>query len=152
MLTALDELDVVAKEIATLYPNTGFYFDLGELRGYNYHTGIVFAAYLPGQGHAVAKGGRYDGIGKAFGCSRPATGFSTDLQTLLGLESGNYERNIEGTTIFAPLDADASIVQSLRRQGERVVRQLPGQETDARDMGCDCQLIYRHGEWVVEPL
>ncbi len=150
--TALDELSSIAKEITALHPNTGLYFDLGELRGYNYHTGIVFAAYLPGQGHAVAKGGRYDGIGKSFGRSRPATGFSTDLQTLLELKPESSKHCIEGITIFAPLDADAVVVQSLRRQGERVVRQLPGQKTDARSMGCDRQLICCDGEWLVEPL
>lgn len=149
---ALDELEVIAREITSLYPGTGFYFDLGELRGYNYHTGVVFAAYLPDQGQAVAKGGRYDGIGEAFGRSRPATGFSTDLKALLELKAESTEDCTEGATIFAPADADAAIVQTLRRQGERVVRQLPGQETEAAGMGCNRQLICRDGEWLVEPL
>ncbi len=58
----------------------------------------------------------------------------------------------EGKTIFAPVDADAALVQSLRRRGERVVRQLPGQATEAVGMGCNHQLICRDGEWLVEPL
>ncbi|MGO0305549.1 ATP phosphoribosyltransferase regulatory subunit [Endozoicomonas acroporae] len=156
--TALDELGLIAREITSLYPGADFYFDLGELRGYNYHTGVVFAAYLPGQGQAIAKGGRYDGIGEAFGRSRPATGFSTDLKTLmelkalLELKTESTDDCTEGKTIFAPVDADAALVQSLRRQGERVVRQLPGQATEAAGMGCNHQLICRDGEWLVEPL
>nr|MDT0250012.1 ATP phosphoribosyltransferase regulatory subunit [Endozoicomonas sp.] len=149
---ALDELEAIAREITRLYPGTGFYFDLGELRGYNYHTGVVFAAYLPDQGQAVAKGGRYDGVGEAFGRSRPATGFSTDLKALLELKAESAKDCIEGTTIFAPVDVDAAVVQTLRRQGERVVRQLPGEETDAAGMGCNHQLICRDGEWLVEPV
>ncbi|MGB1270495.1 MAG: ATP phosphoribosyltransferase regulatory subunit, partial [Endozoicomonas sp.] len=152
VVCALDDLEAIAREISELYPSVGFYFDLGELRGYNYHTGVVFAAYVPGQGQAVAKGGRYDGIGEVFGRARPATGFSTDLKVLMALMPGTlYERN-ERKTVFAPVNADAATVQALRRQGERVVRQLPGQETEAAGMGCSHQLICYDGEWLAEPL
>ena len=146
---ALDELEQIAREITAQYPQVELYFDLGELRGYNYHTGIVFAAYLPGQGQAIAKGGRYDGIGKAFGRARPATGFSTDLKVLLDLKP---EKPEQGKTVFASVDVDPAIVQDLRRQGERVVRQLPGQQTGAAEMGCDHQLVCRNGEWLVESI
>ena len=57
-------------------------FDLAELRGYHYHSGVVFDAYCDGVTGAVARGGRYDEVGKAFGRARPATGFSIDLRTL----------------------------------------------------------------------
>ncbi|MGB0360316.1 MAG: ATP phosphoribosyltransferase regulatory subunit, partial [Endozoicomonas sp.] len=150
---ALDELEIIAKEVSELYSGTGFYLDLGELRGYNYHTGIVFAAYLPDQGQAIAKGGRYDGIGEAFGRSRPATGFSTDLKALLELhQARNVSDDAEVVTIFAPLDANAGTIQVLRQQGKRVVRQLPGQKTDAANIGCSHQLTCRDGKWLVEPL
>jgi len=69
------------------WPELPIHVDLAELRGYRYHTGVVFAAYVPGQGQAVAQGGRYDEIGQVFGRARPATGFSTDLATLLRLSS-----------------------------------------------------------------
>jgi ATP phosphoribosyltransferase regulatory subunit len=57
-------------------------FDLAELRGYHYHSGVVFDAYCEGVSGAVARGGRYDEVGKAFGRARPATGFSIDLRGL----------------------------------------------------------------------
>jgi ATP phosphoribosyltransferase regulatory subunit len=56
--------------------------DLAELRGYRYHSGAVFDAYCDGVTGAVARGGRYDEVGKAFGRARPATGFSIDLRSL----------------------------------------------------------------------
>jgi ATP phosphoribosyltransferase regulatory subunit len=59
-------------------------FDLAELRGYHYHSGVVFDAYCDGVAGAVARGGRYDEVGKAFGRARPATGFSIDLRSLAG--------------------------------------------------------------------
>jgi ATP phosphoribosyltransferase regulatory subunit len=59
-------------------------FDLAELRGYHYHSGVVFDAYCDGVSGAVARGGRYDEVGKAFGRARPATGFSIDLRSLAG--------------------------------------------------------------------
>jgi ATP phosphoribosyltransferase regulatory subunit len=71
--------------VAALWPELPIHIDLAELRGYHYHTGVLFAAYVPGQGQAVAQGGRYDEIGQVFGRARPATGFSTDLATLLRL-------------------------------------------------------------------
>ena len=58
--------------------------DLAELRGYHYHSGVVFDAYCAGVVGPVARGGRYDEVGKAFGRSRPATGFSIDLRELAG--------------------------------------------------------------------
>lgn len=57
-------------------------YDLAELRGYGYHSGIVFAAYTAGRSRAIAQGGRYDEVGKVFGRARPATGFSMDLREL----------------------------------------------------------------------
>jgi ATP phosphoribosyltransferase regulatory subunit len=60
-------------------------FDLAELRGYHYHSGVVFDAYCDGVTGVVARGGRYDDVGKAFGRARPATGFSIDLRALAGV-------------------------------------------------------------------
>ncbi len=134
------------------WPELPIHVDLAELRGYHYHTGVVFAAYAPGQGQAVAQGGRYDEIGQVFGRARPATGFSTDLATLLLLGSAPEAAS---TGIYAPAVADAALdrcVAELRGRGERVIRELPGATVKPEDLGCDRRLIWREGEWSVIPL
>lgn len=152
VLAALDYLQHMADLIDRQLDNVTLHFDLAELRGYNYHTGAVFAAFVPGQGSAVAKGGRYDDIGRVFGRARPATGFSTDLKTLLSL-SRAQPAPLGG--IFAPAEQDSALrdkIAALRQQGERVVCALPGQAGGAGEMGCDRQLRKRDGQWQVEPL
>jgi ATP phosphoribosyltransferase regulatory subunit len=67
-------------------------FDLAELRGYHYHSGVVFDAYCDGVSGAVARGGRYDEVGKAFGRPRPATGFSIELRSLASAMKGNKKK------------------------------------------------------------
>lgn len=84
---ALDALERVVAELRRVSPSTSIHVDLAELRGYRYHTGVVFAAFVPGHGREIARGGRYDGVGAEFGASRPATGFSADLNELLRLGS-----------------------------------------------------------------
>lgn len=85
---ALNELIEIADSLAGRFPGLPLYFDLGELRGYHYHTGVVFAAFVPGVGQSIAQGGRYDDIGADFGRARPATGFSTDLKSLVTSRPG----------------------------------------------------------------
>jgi len=68
-------------------------FDLAELRGYHYHSGVVFDAYCAGIAGPVARGGRYDEVGKAFGRARPATGFSIDLRALASVKSNGKKKN-----------------------------------------------------------
>jgi ATP phosphoribosyltransferase regulatory subunit len=75
---ALDMLDALDREVGEM----DLAYDLAELRGYGYHSGVVFAAYAGGRSHAVAQGGRYDEVGRVFGRARPATGFSMDLREL----------------------------------------------------------------------
>lgn len=151
---ALDELIAIADELGVRYPELPLYFDLSELRGYHYHTGVVFAAFVPGVGQSIAQGGRYDDIGADFGRARPATGFSTDLKTLVGL--GQLEQAKPPVGIWAPDSHDVylwQVVQRLRRQGERVVQALPGQQiADAKGCGCDRQLLLCDGQWQVAPL
>ena len=84
-LAAVDALQEVAVDIRRQLPDMDIYFDLAELRGYHYHTGLVFAAYVPGCGQALANGGRYNDVGAVFGRARPATGFATDLKALMAL-------------------------------------------------------------------
>jgi len=84
---ALETLRALAK--ASRVPVS---FDLAELRGYHYHSGVVFDAYCDGVTGAVARGGRYDEVGKAFGRARPATGFSIDLRALASMKKSNGKR------------------------------------------------------------
>jgi ATP phosphoribosyltransferase regulatory subunit len=126
--------------------------DLAELRGYHYHTGMVYTAFVPGHGEGIAFGGRYDDIGSAFGRARPATGFSTDVKSLLNLQS-TEENNVKG--IFAPVSDDASLqkkINELRASGEIVVQELQGQQATANEMNCDQQLAQEKGEWVIKKI
>lgn len=150
-LDDIRELRGIAAALARRYPEQSLYFDLSELRGYEYHTGVVFAAYIPGFGEAVAKGGRYDHIGEVFGRKRPATGFDADLKTLLALGGRNYA---EPDKIFAPAGDDPellSCIARLRGEGRQVVVELEGQRESAREMGCGSRLVHVNGEWRVEP-
>lgn len=147
---ALDELAAIAALVQTRLPGVNLYFDLSELRGYHYHTGLVFAALVPGWGQAVANGGRYDHVGEVFGRARPATGFSTDLKALIALSQ--REATDGGNAIAAPCDDDLALwhaVQALRAEGEQVVALLPGQVIAA---GCNRQLVLREGRWQVAAL
>ena len=149
---ALANLEQIAAALQQALPDLNLHFDLAELRGYRYHTGAVFAAYAPGRGQAIAVGGRYDGIGKAFGQARPATGFSTDLRTLVALSDASLP---PVTAIFAPADEDADLqktIAELRARGERVITALPGQAGGAAEMGCDRQLVRTAQGWVVKPV
>ncbi len=154
VLESLEGLVKVADQLAARYPQLPLYFDLGELRGYHYHTGVVFAVFVPGVGQSIAQGGRYDDIGADFGRARPATGFSTDLKTLVSL--GNAQLIAPSVGVWAPSSTDTSLWQAicrLRDQGERVVQALEGQGGDAaRDAGCDRHLQLQAGSWVVAPL
>jgi len=145
----LKELQSVAELVKKRIPDAPLYFDLAELRGYHYHTGIVFAAYVPGTGQGIAFGGRYNGIGIAFGRARPATGFSTDIKTLLALSSLSYK---EQQGIYAPYKNDPALlkmIDKLREKGETVISELPGQKGNAKEMGCDRKLVRKAGMWKV---
>lgn len=159
IIAALDDLDAVARYFSNLLPDVNLFFDLAELRGFKYHTGMVFSAYIPGHGQAVAQGGRYDGIGKHFGRSRPATGFSTDLAHLVSLSGINkeLEEKLNSQAIFAPYvnDFDEILEQEiniLRSSGERVVRELPGQSLDLIEMGCNRCLQKNGSNWIIVEL
>ena len=147
---ALDELEQVAQRVSRQHPDVPLHFDLAELRGFHYHTGVVFAAYQSGQGKSIAQGGRYDDIGKVFGRARPATGFSADLRSLIALGS-DAPQTTGG--IFAPAGDDPQLwdkIRELRAAGERVVCEMPGQEGDATAAGCNQILLSQDGHWVVQ--
>lgn len=144
---AIAELEVVAQRVSKRMPEVNLYFDLSELRGFHYHTGLVFAALVDGRGQAVASGGRYDHIGEVFGRARPATGFSTDLKALIGLLPAVAENS---AAILAPDNDDADLwasIQSLRAAGETVIVALATVAPAAQS--CDRELKNIDGRWQV---
>ena len=147
-LVAVGALQDVACDIRRQLPDLDIYFDLAELRGYHYHTGLVFAAYVAGCGQALANGGRYNDVGAVFGRARPATGFATDLKALMTMLPipGAGEGAISMPDAADPaLDAQ---VRGLRAAGEVVINCLSG----APDPRCDRQLVEVNGQWLVTPL
>lgn len=145
---AIDCLEALAGKLKRRDPSVSLYFDLAELRGYHYHTGLVFSALVPQRGRALAWGGRYDDIGEVFGRARPATGFNVDLKALLALAPPAERVG----AVLAPADEDTGLwqtVQRLRGEGERVIYAMPGQTDTA---GCDRQLVREGDQWVVKPL
>lgn len=152
--TALDSLARTAEALTAARPDLTLHFDLGELRGYRYHTGIVFAAYTPGVSGELARGGRYDDIGAVFGRGRPATGFSADLKALLrATGSAGNDGNARGA-IAAPWSGDDGLrrrVAELRAAGETVIWTLPGHDPSQMDARCNRRLIRTEdGDWRIE--
>jgi ATP phosphoribosyltransferase regulatory subunit len=155
-LPALPEIAHALAELAAMADATPagaatLHFDLAELRGYHYHSGVVFAAYTAGHATAIAAGGRYDEVGRAFGRARPATGFSLDLievSTLVGAEP-------RAGAVIAPAGDDAGLlaaIEALRASGEIVVVDLPGDERPVAGLECSRALVRHAGKWRVEPL
>ncbi|MDH3342561.1 MAG: ATP phosphoribosyltransferase regulatory subunit [Gammaproteobacteria bacterium] len=146
---AIDYLEKTAELIMARFENVAFNFDLAELHGYHYQTGVVFAAFVPGTGEAIARGGRYDDIGQIFGRARAATGFSTDLKLLDNLTTRQFEKI---NRVFAPASADTALqnkIAEIRSQGVCVVEQLSGQSGDAKAMQCNQQLELVDGAWQI---
>ena len=141
---ALNDLTQVAKDLADL--GVGLSFDLAELRGYHYHSGMVFAAYAQGCSGPLAFGGRYDEVGQAFGRARPATGFSLDLRGLVkALPALKVKK-----AILAPYGNEASLINkinSLRASGEKVIQELPGHDVHIAELNCDRKLVNQAGQW-----
>jgi len=151
---AIAYLSELAEAVSARFPQVTLYFDLAELRGYEYHTGVVFAALTPAFGQAIAKGGRYDDIGKVFGRARPATGFSADLKVLSELSEVPL---MKVDAIAMPTEVDLSSEQSqslwsmqsqLRMQGERLVAQLCDSPAPQE---CSRQLVWQNDAWKIVP-
>lgn len=144
--TALDELETLARQAGSAATVT---VDLADLRGYHYHSGAMFAAYVTGLPNAVARGGRYDHVGEAFGRSRPATGFSMDLRELARLMPGAERKR----AIRAPWSTDSALrekITELRKQGEVVIQTLPGHENDQDEFDCDRAVVWENGNWILK--
>lgn len=151
---ALAELEAIAGKLSAVFPQLPLSFDLAELRGYHYHTGVVFAAFVPSVGREIARGGRYDNIGEVFGRARPATGFSADLK-LLSVLSKDVIPVEPAELIFAPAldDSDlAEAVRDLRAQGRAVLQELPGQAGSCESMGCTALLEKENQTWIVKAI
>jgi ATP phosphoribosyltransferase regulatory subunit len=151
---ALADLEAIAEKLAARFPSLPISFDFAELRGYHYHTGMVFAAFVPSVGREIARGGRYDNIGAVFGRARPATGFSADLKLLSSLSKQSFQIE-KRELIFAPYSDDVALnekIRDLRAQQLAVVQQLPGQTGSAKELGCTSMLKQENQNWVVRPL
>ncbi|MFY0665036.1 MAG: ATP phosphoribosyltransferase regulatory subunit [Natronospirillum sp.] len=154
-LNALRELVTVMQK---KHPEVRLHLDLAELRDYNYHTGLVFSLFHKEHGHAVAKGGRYDDTGAAYGRSRPATGFSADLKTLGGLTDPSIRQ--QRRRIYAPVLAndgqdDTTLqrtIAQLRAEGSVVVQGFSQQPDEAAELECSHRLSELSGTWQVTPL
>ncbi|MEY8203929.1 MAG: ATP phosphoribosyltransferase regulatory subunit [Bermanella sp.] len=145
---SLANLKTICSAIQARFPQVNIFLDLAELRGFDYHTGVVFAAYVAGHGQAVAQGGRYDDTGAVFGRARAATGFSADLKQWIQVIDNNASA-VEA--IFAPHDADWSAVCELRSQGKRVISGLSSNDTPAAS-GCTSSLVCENSQWIVKAL
>jgi ATP phosphoribosyltransferase regulatory subunit len=149
---ALDTLErIVSAPVWLRHPALELSIDLADLRGYRYHNGVSFAAYVRGRPDAVARGGRYDGVGAVFGRARPATGFSIELRDLASLG----EPCSAPAAILAPALEDIeldSVIARLRSTGEIVIRCMPDEPATPTWIRCDRSLVRVGSEWLVQPL
>jgi ATP phosphoribosyltransferase regulatory subunit len=145
---ALAQLDKLVAAVAGLSQDVELSIDLADLRGYQYHSGVMFAAYVDQLPQPIARGGRYDHVGQAFGRSRPATGFSLDLLTLANLAPIAKRKS----AILAPWSADPALsakVAELRNAGEVVIEGIPGEAVETAEYICDRELLKQANAWNV---
>ena len=141
---ALDHLSWLGRHL----PGVVVSFDLADLRGYQYYTGVRFSVYAASASDALARGGRYDEVGSVFGRKRPAVGFSLDVKVLARAAVARPLR----AAVRAPWAEDAELraaVAQLRQHGETVVCVLPGHESEVDEFECDRELVKTAGQWVV---
>jgi len=146
---ALADLERIVSAAAQLSVNLELSIDLADLRGYQYHSGVMFAAYVDQLPQPIARGGRYDHVGQAFGRPRPATGFSLDLLTLANLSP----MNVRKLAILAPWVEDAALskaITTLRSQGEVVIQVPVGTAAEAAEYECDRELVKQGSSWEVK--
>lgn len=125
--------------------------DLADLRGYAYESGAMFSLYVPGLPNAVARGGRYDHVGEAFGRARPATGFSLDLRELARLlPTAERKHSIRAPWGNAPELREK--IAGLRKAGEVVIQSLPGHDNEQDEFECDRVLVLEDSNWILKNL
>ncbi len=145
----IDDLTTLSERI-TAQSDVSINIDLAELRGYHYHTGMIYTVFVPGDGEGIAFGGRYDDIGSMSEHSRAATGFSTDVKSLLRFQT---DQNRPISKIYAPASSDPTLqetINALRNQGKVVIQELQGQQATGYEMGCDKELVIEQGQWLVK--
>lgn len=153
----VDELRKIADLSARQVSNAPLYFDVTEFQGYRYHTGMTFAAYVPGESQGIAFGGRYDEIGEAFGRPRPATGFSADAHKLFELTSRPCASKKGIRAPVSEVPGLYELVDKLREQGEVVIYGLPDDSGAAGSpvagvADCDREIMLEHGRWQVRKI
>ena len=151
---ALDELREISQQLRARNSDIRIHYDLSELRGYSYHTGVVFAAYLDGDGQEVARGGRYDDVSACFGRCRPATGFSTDLKVLNELAlrvAGKTDSRQEAILVTDTSDPGVwQEISRLRSAGEIVACALSEAAPETDTLVFTRRLILKDGTWKTE--
>jgi ATP phosphoribosyltransferase regulatory subunit len=146
---ALAELASLAELAGSAIGRAQVAIDLADLRGYQYESGAMFALYVQGLPNAVARGGRYDHVGEAFGRARPATGFSLDLRELARLlPTASRKHSIRAPWGNAP-ELRAKIAE-LRNSGEIVIQSMPGHENVQDEFECDRALVLEQGNWILK--
>jgi ATP phosphoribosyltransferase regulatory subunit len=124
--------------------------DLADLASFDYHSGLIFSAYVHACPNAVLRGGRYDDVGALYGRARPATGFSVDLRELVSLRIGHANPK---PAIRAPWVYDPELTRAiceLRSKGEVVLQSLPNTEQEEEEFVCDRQLVLVNNTWTVQ--
>lgn len=147
-------LTTLGQMIESTWPQLPVHYDLAELRAYGYQTGVAFAVFVPGLGQEIARGGRYDHVGEAFGRARPATGFSADLLQLMALSTTSQPEQRQ--CVLAPATACPKLrakIRTLRDAGQRVVQALPGDLGDEDGLqGFSHRLVEHQGDWQLQPI
>jgi ATP phosphoribosyltransferase regulatory subunit len=116
---ALDHLEQIYSIFESVDLAQHLTIDLGEIRGFDYYTGILFRAYVRGLGFDVAGGGRYDGLPAAFGDDVPAVGFSFSLDRLEQIVTPSLDNaDFDSTTV--EIDSDYKQALQLRKEGKAV--------------------------------
>jgi ATP phosphoribosyltransferase regulatory subunit len=147
---SFENLSQISTSLKKRLPATRLYYDLAALKGQSYHNGLVFSVYMPGSGRAIASGGRYDDIGKAFGRARAATGFSLDLRAISSYVKQSDMDTVQ--SIYASFKDDPGLfeaVRQLRQQGRRVIFCYDNEQLDKNNEN-SLQLILKDGKWIVE--
>lgn len=148
---ALADLAWLHGHLAAVHPEVKLGFDLADLTGYAYYSGVRFGVYAAGSPDAILRGGRYDEVGAVFGRRRPAVGFSLDLKAIVSLGA----QTPFAAAVRAPWGEDASLraaVRDLRQQGHTVVCVLPGHEHEGDEFECDRELVRGSSGWELRPL
>ena len=110
--------------------------DLGEVRGFDYYSGLYFEAYIAGFGASIAGGGRYDDMLGRFGYDCPAVGFAIDVARALAImEAQRVTVELAGPDFFIidftkEKTAALSLARRLRDLGASVARDIVSRGLD----------------------